>query len=39
MTSHAHELMNKFTGPHWIGGGTVTLRFIRPVLPGDVIIY
>jgi acyl dehydratase len=39
MTSHVHELMKKFAGPDWIRGGTVSLRFIRPVLAGDVIVY
>jgi acyl dehydratase len=39
MASHVHELMKKFAGPDWVQGGTVSLRFIRPVVAGDVITY
>ena len=39
MASHVHELMKKFAGPNWVQGGSISLRFIRPVVSGDVITY
>jgi len=39
MTSHFHELLTKFAGPDWVKGGTISLRYTRPVLAGDRITY
>lgn len=39
MTSHFHELLTKFAGPDWVKGGTISLRYTRPVLAGDRVTY
>lgn len=39
MTSHFHELLTKFGGPDWVKGGTISLRYTRPVLAGDRVTY
>lgn len=39
MTNHFHELLTKFAGPDWVKGGTISLRYTRPVLAGDRITY
>jgi acyl dehydratase len=39
MTNHFHELLTNFAGPDWVKGGTISLRYTRPVLAGDRITY
>jgi acyl dehydratase len=37
--SYMHELLNRFFGHDWVKGGTLKLRFIRPILAGDTVTY
>ena len=37
--SYMHTLLNKFFGPDWVKGGTLSLRFIRPIAVGDTVTY
>jgi acyl dehydratase len=37
--SYMHELMNKFFGHDWVKGGNLNVKFIRPVVAGDRIVY
>lgn len=37
--SYMHELLNRFFGHDWVKGGTLSLRFTRPVVAGDRVAY
>jgi acyl dehydratase len=37
--SYMHELLNKFFGHDWVQGGTLSLKFIRPIIAGDKVAY
>jgi acyl dehydratase len=37
--SYMHELLNKFFGHDWVKGGTLSLKFIRPIIAGDKVAY
>lgn len=37
--SYMHELLNRFFGHDWIRGGTLSLKFIRPIVEGDRVAY
>ena len=37
--SYMHELLNKFFGHDWVKGGTLALKFIRPIVVGDRVAY
>lgn len=37
--SYMHELLNKFFGHDWVRGGTLSLKFIRPIVEGDRVAY
>ncbi|MBI3980296.1 MAG: hypothetical protein HY331_19145, partial [Chloroflexi bacterium] len=35
--SYTHEMLNKLLGPSWVRGGSLDLKFLRPVVPGDTL--
>jgi len=37
--SYMHELLNKFFGPGWVEGGSLGLKFIRPIVDGDRVAF
>ena len=37
--SYMHELLNKFFGHDWVQGGTLSLKFTRPIVAGDRVTY
>ncbi len=37
--SFFHDLLNKFFGHDWVRGGTLNVKFIRPIVAGDTVSY
>jgi acyl dehydratase len=37
--SYMHELLNTFFGHDWVQGGTLSLKFTRPIVAGDKVAY
>jgi acyl dehydratase len=34
-----HDLIEQRAGPHWMVGGSLSIRFLKPVIAGDTVEY